>query len=149
MDAIFVRTLKGATPADCKTAEWLGKLRVGKVFEAKVNKRDRSLSQNAISHIWYGDVSKILKEYDPGQVKCLCKLNLGVPILRAEDEEFNRACELCLDHLTYEEKIEAMEILPVTSRMNTDQMSRYLEGMQRNYEGRVFLIFPGEGPKYG
>lgn len=147
MNAIFYRTAKGATPADCKTAEWYGKLREGQMFEAKVRVKDRSLSQNAISHIWYGDVARVEKQYPEGKVKCLCKLHIGVPILRAEDEEFNRACELCIDHLAYEEKIEAMEILPVTSRMNRDQMSRYLEAMQQNYEGRVLLIFPGDGPR--
>lgn len=147
MDALFYRTIKGATAADCKTAEFLGSLNVGGVFRCKVDVDSRSLSQNAISHVWYNEVAKKEGEYTPGEVKNLCKYHIGLPILRGEDSKFSAICEQWIDPLPYEEKIAAMEFLPVTSRMNKKQKAIYLEGMQDNYAGRVHLVFPGGAPR--
>ncbi|WP_373031656.1 hypothetical protein [Sulfurovum sp.] len=147
MDALFYRTPKGATAADCKTAEFLGTLKLGEVFRCDIDLKDRTLSQNAISHVWYTEVSKKEGEYTPGEVKNLCKYHIGLPILRGEDAKFNAICEQWIDPLPYEEKIAAMEFLPVTSRMSKKQKSVYLEGMQKNYSGRVHLIFPGGAPR--
>ncbi len=106
--------------------------------------KDRSLEQNAISHTWYSEVSDKLKEHTPGEVKSLCKLHRGLPILRGEDEHFNEVCCKVIDPLPYEDKLKAMEILPVTSLMTIKQMSKYLEAVQANYLGRVNLTFPEE-----
>ena len=106
--------------------------------------QDRSLSQNAISHVWYGEVSRKLKEQTPEEVKCECKLRFGVPILRAEDEDFREMYDAAIRrYLTYEQKLRAMRYLPVTSLMTKNQLSRYLEAVQREYASRgVSLEFP-------
>lgn len=105
---------------------------------------DRSLSQNAISHVWYGQVSKALKEQTPEEVKCECKLRFGVPILRAEDADFREMYDAAIRrHLTYEQKLKTMRYLPVTSLMTKEQLSRYLEAVQQEYADRgVRLEFP-------
>lgn len=104
-------------------------------FGPKRNKR--SLDQNAISHVWYNQISKQLREDTPEGVKCECKLIFGVPILRAEDEKFQRMYDKSFKSiLSHEEKLEAMEYLPVTRLMNTAQMSRYLEDIQMHYAKR-------------
>ena len=112
-------------------------------LDIKTGKK-RTLPQNAISHRWYALVSRIEKEYDPEEVKCLCKWHKGVPILRADDEEYNQICVEVLDPLPYEARIKAMKYFPVTSLFNTEQFTEYLEAVQRNYAGRVLLTFEEE-----
>lgn len=103
----------------------------------------RSLDQNAISHAWYEQLGKELREDDSIGWKCACKLWFGVPILRAEDEDFRSAYDSAIKGLDYEQKLTAMKILPVTSLMTKAQLSKYLEAMQGYFLGRgVHLKFP-------
>lgn len=107
--------------------------------------KSRSLDQNAISHAWYQQVADELREDSALGVKRFCKLTMGVPILRAEDDEFRAGYDRVIRPLAYELKLEAMDLLPVTSRMNTTQLSQYLEAMQAVYSRRgVALQFPLE-----
>ena len=102
----------------------------------------RSLSQSALSHVWYEQIARELREDTPLGVKCFCKLHYGVPIMRAESEEFRELYDLVIKSLTYERKLAAMSAWPVTSLMSKDQLSQYLTAMQDGYAGRVQLEFP-------
>lgn len=105
--------------------------------------KDRSLDQNAISHAWYEQVARELREDDALGVKRYCKLHHGVPILRAEDEDFRAMYDAAFKRLSYEQKLKAMDYLPVTSIMTTAQLSRYLEEVQEDFARRgVRLEFP-------
>lgn len=107
----------------------------------------RSLDQNAISHAWYEQLARELREDDALGWKCYCKLHLGVPILRAEDEEFREAYDAKIrDSFTYEQKLKIMEWFPVTSRMTKAQLSKYLEAMIAHFFAQhgVRLDFPEE-----
>ena len=107
--------------------------------------KGRSLDQNAISHAWYEQVARELREDDPRGVKRYCKLHFGVPILRAEDAEFRESYDgSILRTLSYEQKLVAMDLLPVTSIMTTAQLSKYMADVQEHYRGRVQLEFPVE-----
>lgn len=107
----------------------------------------RSLDQNAISHAWYEQLARELREDDSLGWKCYCKLHHGVPILRAEDDEFREAYDSVIKGLTYEQKLIAMRVWPVTSIMNKEQLSKYLEAMQADFLARgVRLEFPDEAP---
>ena len=102
----------------------------------------RSLDQNAIGHVWYEQISRELREETPLGVKCFCKLHYGVPILRAENEDFRIQYDTVLKPLSYDKKLLAMNFLPVTSLMSKDQLSQYLSAMQEAYADRVQLTFP-------
>ncbi len=113
-------------------------------FVVKLGKK-RSNDQNAISHAWYEQVARELREDDARGVKRYCKLHFGVPILRAEDNEFREAYDATIRrHLAYEEKLIAMDVLPVTSRMTTVQLHQYMLDVQDHYRGCVALEFPQE-----
>jgi len=107
-------------------------------------KKDRSTQQNSISHVWYSQVRDTEKEYTEDEVKCLCKLHIAIPILRGSNEEFNAMVIAMIEPLPYEMKVRAMQFFPVTSLMDTKQMSLFLTGVQRNYAGRVDLRFPSD-----
>lgn len=107
--------------------------------------QDRSLPQNAITHAWYGQIARELREDDELGWKCYCKLHHGVPILRAEDEEFRTAYDAVIKPLSYEKKLIAMRHWPVTSIMTKEQLSKYAEAMQADFAKRgVMLEFPPE-----
>src|SRR3546814_13570359 len=94
--------------------------------------KDRTLSQNAISHAWYAQIAAELRESTEYGVKCECKLRYGVPILRADDEQFRELYDSVIRPLSYEQKLKAIGLIPVTSIMNVGQLSRY-----RSEERRV------------
>lgn len=114
-------------------------------FVVKFGKK-RSNDQNAISHAWYEQVARELREDDAKAVKRFCKLHYGVPILRAEDAEFREAYDSAiLRTLSYEQKLQAMDVLPVTSRMTTIQLHAYMLEVQEHYRKQgVTLEFPPE-----
>lgn len=108
--------------------------------------KKRSLNLNAISHVWYAQVANEEREYTAGHVKNLCKYSYGLPILRGEDSEdgrkFNEFCVKYIDHYNYEDRVEAMEHLDVTSLMKSKQFLLYMEQVQAHYAGRVPLEYP-------
>lgn len=106
--------------------------------------KDRSLDQNAGSHLWYAQLARELPQETELGWKCFCKLNFGVPILRQSDEEFKQLYDSAIrKSLTYEQKLAAMRVLPVTSRMNVKQKTEYLKLMQEHFakQHRVILEF--------
>lgn len=126
-----------------------------KYFQVSVTTgKGRSAQQNSISHAWYQQISQEERQYTPTEVKNRCKFHIGLPILRGEvdlsgkpteqAEKYNLLCDDILIHLTYEQKIAAMELLPVTSVMKVKQLSEYLGQVQSHYVGRVKLEFPDE-----
>lgn len=105
----------------------------------------RSLDQNAISHAWYEQLARELREDDALGWKSYCKLHHGVPILRAEDEEFKSFYDASIKGMDYERKLLAMKYLPVSSLMTKPQLSAYLEAIQADFMRRgVRLSFPEE-----
>lgn len=107
--------------------------------------RARSLDQNAISHAWYSQMAREDRQDDERGHKSYCKLHHGVPILRAESEEFRAFYDAALLGLTYEQKLEAMAFVPVTSLMSKPQLSKYLKAVQADYGRRgIYLEFPAQ-----
>lgn len=105
--------------------------------------KDRSLPQNSITHAWYEQIARELREDSALGWKCYCKLHHGVPIMRTEDAEFRDAYDQVIKGLRYEQKLVAMRSWPVTSIMNKDQLSKYAAAMQDDFRARgVLLEFP-------
>ncbi len=111
-------------------------------LNAKTSKA-RSLNQNDLSHAWYSQMAREIKDDDELGHKCYCKLHHGVPILRAEDEDFRAFYDSALKSLSYEKKLQAMKYLPVTSLMTKKQLNEYLEDVRMDYLDRgVVLEYP-------
>ena len=105
--------------------------------------KDRSLPQNSITHAWYAQIARELREDSEMGWKCYCKLHHGVPILRLADEEFRATYDRVIKQLSYENKLEAMKVWPVTSLMTKAQLSEYAEAVQIDFARRgVVLKFP-------
>lgn len=107
--------------------------------------KGRSIEQNAVMHGWFGQVARELREDNARGVKRFCKLHFGVPILRAEDDDFRAAHDRVIKPLPYADKLVAMDILPVTSVMTTIQLDACMTDIQDHYRKHgVVLAYPKE-----
>ena len=87
--------------------------------------KDRTMDQNRILHAWLGQLSRELPENDELGWKSFVKLHYGVPILRAEDEEFRGKYDAVVKPMSYEQKLAIMEFWPVTSIMTIPQPTAF------------------------
>ena len=108
----------------------------------------RTLKQNKLQRLWMNEIATQLGDQTPEEVRGYCKLTLGVPILRAENEAFRERYDAIVKPLPYEQKLALMmEPLdfPITRLMNTKQATAYLDGVRRHFSERGFgLTDPGD-----
>lgn len=95
----------------------------------------RSAAQNRLAQRWFTDIALQLGDMTHEDVRAQCKLTIGVPILRAENEAFRVSYDRTMKGLTYEAKIEAIKAfdLPVTRLMTVKQMTAFMDEMQRQW----------------
>ena len=102
--------------------------------------RKRSADQNRLQRMWLNEAAEQLGEYTPEEYRAYCKLHFGVPILRAESEEFCEAYDnLFRDRFDYEEKLRLMAVpmdFPVTRLMTSKQKTAYLDAMYQHFYGQ-------------
>lgn len=107
---------------------------------------DRSHAQNRLAFKWYKEIAQH-SGHSPDHIRAVCKLEIGVPILRLDDEEFRSLYDEMIRPLPYEKKIKLM-VEPfdfaVTRSMKTKQMIAYLDGIWQRYavEGGLALTEP-------
>ena len=105
----------------------------------------RSHAQNRLSQRWFSDVATQLGDQTHEDVRAMCKLHFGVPILRAENEAFCTSYDRTMKHLPYEDKLAAIKAfdLPITRIMTVKQMSNFMDAMQQHWtEQQVRLTDP-------
>jgi hypothetical protein len=112
--------------------------------------RDRSTEQNRLAFKWYVEISEQTGE-DREDVRARCKLEIGVPILREAHEKFRATYDRVIRPLPYPEKLALIRDTetPVTSLMNVEQMSRYLDIVfRRHAEIGIALTVPEDRYAY-
>lgn len=109
----------------------------------------RSDAQNRTIHRWFGEIA-IHDSDHPTHVKAYCNMVYGRPILLAEDPEWAEVFDTILRPLPYAVALNAVRVLdiPFTRRMNTRQLSRYMDAMFRDYTSRGVRLTDPEGLKY-
>jgi len=93
--------------------------------------KDRSLDQNALMWKWAVEAALQRGDMQPDEVQREWKLRYGVPILREDSEDFRDIYDKMIRPRSYEDKIEAMRIIDVTSIMTVKQMTTFLDTVQR------------------
>lgn len=108
----------------------------------------RSLRQNKLQRLWINEIAEQLADQSPEEVRGYCKLTLGVPILRAENDTFRERYDAIVRPLPYEQKLALMmEPLdfPISRLMTTKQATAYLDGIHRHFsEKGIVLTDPGD-----
>lgn len=106
----------------------------------------RTDHQNRLQHMWLMEAQQ-QGDMTAEEYRGLCKLKLGVPILRAENEDFREKYDRIIRPLDYEVKLEMMMVpldFPVTRLMTTRQKTDYLNAMHDFLSGLGFkLTQPG------
>lgn len=100
-----------------------------------VDGRDRSEDQNALQWLWATEAAHQLGDREPSEVQREWKLRHGVPILREDSADFRALYDRTLKPLPYELKVEAMDMISITSIMKVRQMVRYLDAIERECAG--------------
>lgn len=108
----------------------------------------RSARQNRLNRQWMLDIAGQLEGWSAEYTRGYCKLHFGIPILRADDEEFCREYDALVRPLPYEHKLKLMMVpfdFGVTRRMTTKQQTAYLDAVHRHFsEQGVALTDPGD-----
>lgn len=118
-------------PYDADTTEWMADMPIGSVVTLAIEEK-RSNDQNSLSHTDYlriGNHTGISAH----EARMICKLTIGVPILRERSKKFKAFYDLSLKQLSYTDKLAAMEFVPVTRIMSKKQMTLYLEQVRAQY----------------
>lgn len=109
---------------------FLGNLKLPVTVEW-VQGRDRTRDQNALQWLWATEAAAQLGDRTADELQRDWKLRHGVPILREDSAEFRAIYDAAIRPLTYEQKLEVMRFIPVTSEMKVRQMVRYLDTIER------------------
>jgi hypothetical protein len=96
-----------------------------------VQGRDRTREQNRLQFLWAREAAEQRGDRTAEEQRNEWKLRFGVPIMREDSPEFRATYDRLIKPLSYEEKIEAMELIAVTSLMKVRQMVRYLDAIER------------------
>jgi len=103
-------------------------------------KADRSLAQNKLAFQWYSEIADSEKE-GRGYIRNYCKFSFGCErLINQEQNKGDRAFpefyENIINTLTYEQCIDAMEFVQVTSMMKVKAFTLYLEDIEQYAAGR-------------
>ena len=95
---------------------------------------DRTLDQNRLMWKWATEFAAQIEGETPAEVQARWKLVHGVPILRADSENFRAVYDRLVRPFDYTEKLRIMEapgFFHVTSIMGVRQMTRFLDAVQK------------------
>ena len=104
----------------------------------------RTDEQNRLQRRLIGIIAEQLGDRTPEEVRGECKLTLGVPILRAENEIFREKYDEVVRPLSYPQKLALMMEpldMPVTRLMTVKQKTQYLDSIFRHY-AEMGVLFP-------
>lgn len=103
----------------------------------------RTTDQNRLQRLWLNEVAEQMGDRTPEEVRGYCKLTMGVPILRAENENFATSYDRIVKPLPYEQKLAIMMEpldLPVTRIMTTAQKTAYLDAVYRHFTEQGLVL---------
>lgn len=110
--------------------------------------KGRTMSQNGLVHMWFGEVAKQGEGQDIGDVKAECNLTYGMPILQRDDEAYRRFVDRL--SLNREQTLYSLKrgFIPCTRLMTTKQLTEYMDGMGRDYRQQGYTLTDPEILKY-
>lgn len=110
--------------------------------------KHRTTAQNRLQRKWMTEIAEQMPDEKAEYWRGYCKLRFGVPLLRAENDEFREKYDAVVKPLSYEQKIAIMSEpldMPVTRLMTTKQKTAYLDEIFRHFsEQGVILTIPDD-----
>lgn len=108
-----------------------------------VKGKPRTVKQNRLQRLLINEITEQLGDQTSEEVRGYCKLTLGVPILRAENELFRERYDAIVRPLPYEHKLQLMQepiSFPITRLMTTEQKTRYIDGIYRHFSEKGLVL---------
>lgn len=94
----------------------------------------RTNPQNDLLWRWNEEIARHRGDTTAADVHRENKLLVGCPICMRNDAF--RSFVSKLSHLTYEEKLDAMDFVPVTSRMSVKEMKEFMDAVERKFRAK-------------
>jgi hypothetical protein len=110
----------------------------------------RTIEQNRLQRLWCNEIAEQLGDRTAEEVRGQCKLTMGVPILRAENDRFCERYDALVRPLPYETKLGFMMEpidFPVTRLMTVWQNVRYLDHMHQHYS-QMGIVLTDPSPEF-
>jgi hypothetical protein len=108
----------------------------------KAGEPKRTEKQNRLLYQWYMDIERQGDQTAP-EARAECKLTIGVPILRAGNDDFRLQYDELIRPLEYIDKLALMLepiCLPVTSLMTVKMKTQYLDQIWQKYTGQGYQL---------
>lgn len=118
----------------------------GKRIVVEFISEKRSLDQNSMIYALYKQVAGQKQDESIQDITRHCKLHYGIGILKVSDPKFCAMYDKAFKNvLSYEEKLQAMDYLPVTRLFNVEQGTEYIDTIIREYSKQgLCLLHPSE-----
>lgn len=108
----------------------------------------RTVKQNRLNRQWMQEIAEQMGDSTAEEWRGYCKLTIGVPILRSQNEEFCERYDQVIRPLPYEVKLAMMQEpldFPITRIMTVRQQTEYLDGVHRHFSSKgIVLTDPGD-----
>lgn len=105
--------------------------------------KHRTKLQNRLGRLWMTEIAEQMGDSTAEEWRGYCKLTIGVPILREENEAFRQRYDEIIKPLSYEKKLACMmEPLdfPITRLMSTKQKTAFLDGVNRHFSEKGIVL---------
>lgn len=105
--------------------------------------KHRTSHQNKLQRKWMTEIAEQMGDSTAEEWRGYCKLTIGVPILREENEAFRQRYDQIIKPMPYAQKLACMmEPLdfPITRNMTTKQKTAYLDGINRYFSERGVVL---------
>ncbi len=135
----FTKHNNTLAPGDRATELWLDK-QPDTIHLKEISKKDvRTLSQNRLAWMWYGQIGYELG-ISPQEAHCYCKLTYGVPILCAASDKFAEMWGRVSKATSHEDQLRLIEAVDVTSAFNVKQAKEYLDTVFRSMAQKGIML---------
>lgn len=114
--------------------------------------KHRTVAQNKLQRRWMTEISEQLGDRTAEEVRAYCKLTIGVPILRAENDHFREKYDAVVRPLSYEQKLAIMSEpldMPITRIMTTKQKTLYLDAIFQHFSEKGIVLTIPPDKRYG
>jgi hypothetical protein len=95
--------------------------------------KDRSIPQNKLINLIYRKIADKLYGKDFEHARNECKLTIGVSILRRDNEDFKRIYDKVIRPFDYEDKLDIISTMQVSSLMTVPQAKEYINLIMDKY----------------
>jgi len=117
-----------------------------KFLSIKIDHQKRSIISNSLQFHWYAELSN-QGDQTANEYRRYCKYHFGLALRAANDEFFQVKMRDILKRYPYEERLEMMDFIDVTSTFNREQMSLYLTEIKNHYTPQGFVLTNSEDLK--